>query len=88
MKLYIGLAAALGFLGIGIHPAIAADTLRLGFLSSLSGPIAALGAEQRRGINLALEELGGKQGFRCSLRKRNSAANPASLPPINTTRSC
>jgi branched-chain amino acid transport system substrate-binding protein len=37
-------------------------TLRLGFMSTMSGPIAALGVEQRRGLDLAIADLGGKIG--------------------------
>ena len=36
--------------------------LRLGFMSSMSGPIGALGVEQKRGLDLAISDLGGKIG--------------------------
>jgi branched-chain amino acid transport system substrate-binding protein len=36
--------------------------LRLGFMSSMSGPIGALGGEQKRGLDLAIADLGGKIG--------------------------
>jgi branched-chain amino acid transport system substrate-binding protein len=62
MKSHIALAAALLALGAGTQPTAAADTFRLGFLSTLSGPLASLGPEQRRGLDLALEDLGGKIG--------------------------
>lgn len=63
MKLSIvSTAAAVVALGMALQPAAAADKLRLGFMSSMSGPIGSLGAEQRRGLDLALEELGGKIG--------------------------
>jgi branched-chain amino acid transport system substrate-binding protein len=46
------------------HSAASAQdrTLRLGFMSSMSGPIGALGGEQRRGLDLAISDLGGKIG--------------------------
>lgn len=40
----------------------AADQLKLGLLASMSGPLALVGAELRRGLDLALAELGGKIG--------------------------
>ena len=39
-----------------------ADKIRLGFLTTLSGPIATLGKEQEMGLDLALKQLGGKIG--------------------------
>lgn len=38
------------------------DKIRLGFLTTLSGPIATLGKEQEMGLDLALKQLGGKIG--------------------------
>jgi branched-chain amino acid transport system substrate-binding protein len=38
------------------------DKIRLGFMTTLSGPIAALGKEQEMGLDLALKQLGGKIG--------------------------
>ncbi len=40
----------------------AADELRLGFMSILSGPLGILGNAQKRGFDLAIEQLGGKVG--------------------------
>jgi branched-chain amino acid transport system substrate-binding protein len=40
----------------------AADQVKLGFMSALSGPISPAGAEAKRGTDLALEELGNKLG--------------------------
>jgi len=40
----------------------AADKIRLGFISTVSGPIAVLGREQEMGLELALKVLGGKIG--------------------------
>jgi len=52
--LVAGLAAGL--------PAHAADKLKIGFVSTLSGPSAALGVDIRDGFNLALKLGGGKLG--------------------------
>src|SRR5688500_8228310 len=40
------------------------EPVRLGFLSSMSGTFGVLGAEQKRGLDLALEHLGHKLGGR------------------------
>ena len=40
----------------------AADVVKLGNLTQLSGPISPAGTETKRGIDLALEELGNKLG--------------------------
>ena len=40
----------------------AADQVKLGFMSALSGPISPAGTEAKRGTDLALEELGNKLG--------------------------
>ena len=39
-----------------------ADRIRIGFMTTLSGPIATLGKEQEMGLDLALKQLGGKVG--------------------------
>ena len=40
----------------------AADQVKLGFMTALSGPISPAGNEAKRGADLALEELGNKLG--------------------------
>ena len=40
----------------------AADKIKIGFLSTLSGPSAALGVDIRDGFNLAIKHQGGKLG--------------------------
>ena len=50
---------ALLFLGTSVH---AADKVRVGFLSTLSGPGAGLGVDIRDGFNLAIKQLDGKLG--------------------------
>lgn len=52
------LAAALMLAG-SVH---AADTIKVGFVSTLSGPAAGLGVDIRDGFNLAVKQLGGKLG--------------------------
>jgi branched-chain amino acid transport system substrate-binding protein len=56
--------AAAALLALASHQTASAQerALRLGFMSSMSGPIGALGGEQRRGLDLALSDLGGKIG--------------------------
>ena len=55
------LAAALP-LALALAPAHAADRIKVGFLSTLSGPGAGLGVDIRDGFNLALKSTGGKLG--------------------------
>jgi branched-chain amino acid transport system substrate-binding protein len=45
-----------------VVPARAADKVKIGFLSTLSGPSAALGVDIRDGFNLAIKHQGGKLG--------------------------
>ena len=52
-------ATMLFALGTGTQ---AADVVKIGNLTQLSGPLAAPGSETKRGIDLALEELGNKVG--------------------------
>lgn len=55
-------AAAL-LTGTGLGAGIAAaDPIKIGFVSTLSGPSAALGVHMRDGFQLAVKELGGKLG--------------------------
>lgn len=56
------LAAALCAAALGIAPAHAADSIKVGFLSTLSGPGGALGIDIRDGFQLALKHAGGKLG--------------------------
>jgi len=50
------------FVVAAIASAQAQSPLRLGFMSTTSGPQAVIGQEQKRGFDLALERLGGKIG--------------------------
>src|SRR3954452_12262389 len=45
-------------------PALAQEKLKIGVLTTLSGPPAALGTQQRNGFQLAVKTLGGKLGGR------------------------
>jgi branched-chain amino acid transport system substrate-binding protein len=56
------LAFATGMLLAACAAAPAADQVKLGNLTQLSGPISPAGTETKRGIDLALEELGNKLG--------------------------
>ena len=56
------LAAALCAAALSLSPAHAADSIKVGFLSTLSGPGGALGIDIRDGFQLALKHAGGKLG--------------------------
>jgi branched-chain amino acid transport system substrate-binding protein len=56
------IAAALALAAAGVAPAGAAEALKVGFVSTLSGPGGALGVEIRDGFQLALAQRGGKLG--------------------------
>ncbi|MEO6268762.1 MAG: ABC transporter substrate-binding protein, partial [Lautropia sp.] len=43
-------------------PALAADSVKIGFMTTLSGPASAPGIDQRDAFNLAIKTLGGKLG--------------------------
>ncbi|MBB4843837.1 branched-chain amino acid transport system substrate-binding protein [Paucibacter oligotrophus] len=57
-----GLALVLTTLALGAAPAQAADKIKVGMLSTLSGPGAGLGLDIRDGFALALKHSGGKFG--------------------------
>jgi branched-chain amino acid transport system substrate-binding protein len=71
--------AALAF-AFATSPSFAADQIRIGFITNLSGPLAAQGEELQRGLDLALEHLGGKVGglptevFRADTRAKPDVA--------------
>lgn len=58
MKTFGLLAAGL----LAVSPAFSADRIKIGVISTLTGPGAVIGREVRDGMNLALENLGGKIG--------------------------
>src|ERR1700728_1542110 len=44
------------------QPAVAADTIKIGFVSTFSGPTAVIGNDMRNSFELALDHLGRKMG--------------------------
>ena len=59
----LNIALAAGLLALAMLPsARAADTVKIGFISTLSGPGGALGIDIRDGFNLAIKNGGGKLG--------------------------
>ncbi len=57
-----GAVLAGAVLSLAPYQGIAADRLKIGFITTLSGPAAILGLSQRDGFLLGLEELGGRLG--------------------------
>ena len=51
---------AVAALAFGLQPAMAQDAVKIGFVSTLSGPQAIIGEDMRRSVDLAVEHLGGK----------------------------
>jgi branched-chain amino acid transport system substrate-binding protein len=47
-------------LTFGLQPAMAQDAVKIGFITTLSGPQAIIGEDMRRSVDLAVEHLGGK----------------------------
>lgn len=56
------LASALCATALGLSPVHAADSIKVGFLTTLSGPGGALGIDMRDGFQLAVKHAGGKLG--------------------------
>lgn len=54
--------ATIAALALGMQPVWAQDSVKIGFVSTFSGPQAAIGEDMRRSVELALEHLGGKMG--------------------------
>jgi branched-chain amino acid transport system substrate-binding protein len=59
-----GLAVAAAILAVSAAPAQAQDKLKVGLITTLSGPPAVIGQQLRDGFNLAVKTLGGKLGGR------------------------
>src|ERR1700754_2246924 len=56
-------AATLALSGLaGSGPALAGDTIKIGFVSTFSGPVAVIGNDMRNSFELALDHLGRKMG--------------------------
>jgi branched-chain amino acid transport system substrate-binding protein len=58
------LAAAALAVGLGLTPAQAQDKIKIGIITTLTGPPAVLGQQLRNGFQLAVKTLGGKLGGR------------------------
>ncbi len=56
------LIAALSALALSATPALAADKVKIGFITTLSGPAGVIGKHMKDSADLALEMLGGKVG--------------------------
>ncbi|HEY6981641.1 ABC transporter substrate-binding protein [Reyranella sp.] len=56
----VGAAAVAAILAFGLPPALAQQGVKIGFVSTFSGPQAAIGEDMRRSVDLAVEHLGGK----------------------------
>jgi branched-chain amino acid transport system substrate-binding protein len=54
--------ATIAALAFGLQPVWAQESVKIGFVSTFSGPQAAIGEDMRRSVELALEHLGGKMG--------------------------
>ena len=64
MALFDRALAALALCTVPACPAGAQDKLKIGLISTLSGPPAVIGQQQRNGLNLGIKQLGGKLGGR------------------------
>jgi branched-chain amino acid transport system substrate-binding protein len=64
MALFDRALAALALCTVAACPAGAQDKLKIGLISTLSGPPAVIGQQQRNGLNLGIKQLGGKLGGR------------------------
>ena len=54
--------ATIAALAFSLQPAVAQTPIKIGFISTFSGPQAAIGEDMRRSVELAKEHLGGKMG--------------------------
>ena len=64
MALFDRALATLALCAVAACPAGAQDKLKIGLISTLSGPPAVIGQQQRNGLNLGIKQLGGKLGGR------------------------
>ena len=62
MKYGILGAATIAAMAFGVSGALAQSTIKIGFISTFSGPQAAIGQDMRRSAELAVEHLGGMAG--------------------------
>src|SRR5215472_18063406 len=52
--------ATIAALALSAAPALAQQPIKIGFISTFSGPQAAIGEDMRRSVDLAVEHLGGR----------------------------
>jgi branched-chain amino acid transport system substrate-binding protein len=64
MRLLERASFAVALVAIAGTPADAQDKLKIGLISTLSGPPAVIGQQQRNGLNLGIKQLGGMLGGR------------------------
>lgn len=69
-----------------VGQARAADPVRLGFITSLSGPFAAVGEELQRGFDTAIEHLGGKLGGQAAVIERGDTKSRADQAVSESSR--
>jgi len=62
MKTKLFGTATIAALALSLQPATAQTPIKIGFISTFSGPQAAIGEDMRRSVELAKEHLGGKMG--------------------------
>jgi branched-chain amino acid transport system substrate-binding protein len=60
MKSRFSILTAATVIGLGSSAAAAQEKLKIGLITTLSGPAAALGQQQRNGLQLAIKTLGHK----------------------------
>src|ERR1700724_3848846 len=64
MRLNVSMLVAAAAMAATSSAAIAQEKLKIGLITTLSGPAAALGQQQRHGLQLAIKTLGNKLGGR------------------------
>src|SRR5580700_1854035 len=64
MKFTGSMLAAAAVIAVGTSAATAQEKLKIGLITTLSGPAAALGQQQRNGLELGIKTLGNKLGGR------------------------
>ena len=64
MRLNVSMLVAAAAMAATSSAAIAQEKLKIGLITTLSGPAAALGQQQRNGLQLAIKTLGNKLGGR------------------------
>ena len=58
----LGVAGLLVAALVGVHPAYAADPVKIGFITTLSTPAGYIGEDERDGFTLAITQVSGKLG--------------------------